>query len=37
MTPSDGIIDDMEGYDATENLIWAVWVDGYGDEENNGA
>ncbi|MCH8216985.1 MAG: hypothetical protein IH892_09455 [Planctomycetes bacterium] len=31
-------IDDMEGYKDEEFLeIWATWVDGFGDEANNGA
>jgi len=32
------VIDDMEGYADEEFLeIWATWVDGFGDEANNGA
>ncbi|MCH8218437.1 MAG: hypothetical protein IH892_16890, partial [Planctomycetes bacterium] len=38
VTPGSQAVDDMESYKDEENLeIWATWVDGFGDEANNGA
>ena len=38
ITPGSQAIDDMESYRDEEFLeIWATWIDGFGDEANNGA